>query len=59
VNMGWGLNWRSDSSIHNCSISCALGLALMSGCSRSFEHIDFLCLESGRGWGVESSAIVG
>jgi hypothetical protein len=33
VNVDWGMNWRSDPSIHNCNISYALGLALMSSCS--------------------------
>jgi hypothetical protein len=59
VNVGWGMNWRSDPFVHNCSISCALGLALMSSRSRSLEHFDSQCLESERGWDVESSAAVG
>jgi hypothetical protein len=59
VNVGWGMNWRSGPYVHNCSISCAVGLALMSGRSRSFEHFDSQCLKFERGWGIESSAVVG
>jgi hypothetical protein len=59
VNVGWGMNWRSDPSINNCSISCALGPGLMSGRSGSFELFDSQCLEYERGWGAESSSAVG
>jgi hypothetical protein len=59
MNVGWGMNWRNDPSIHNCSISCAMGPGLRYGQPGSFEHSDSQCLESKRGWGVESSAAVG
>jgi hypothetical protein len=59
ANMSWGMNWRNDPSVHNCSISCAMGHGLRYGQSGSFEHSDSQCLESERGWGAESSVAVG
>jgi hypothetical protein len=59
MNVGWGMNWRSDPSVHNCSISCVMGPGLKFGWSGSFEHSDSQCLESKRGWGTESSVTVG
>jgi hypothetical protein len=57
--VGWGMNWRNDPSIRNCSICCVMGPGLRYGQSRSFEHSDSQCLESESGWGVESSATMG
>jgi hypothetical protein len=59
VNVDWGMNSQSDPSVHNCSISCAMGPGLKSDRLGSFEHFDSQSLESERGWGVESSAVVG
>jgi hypothetical protein len=25
VNVGWGMNWRNDPYVHNCSIYCVMG----------------------------------
>jgi hypothetical protein len=46
--VGWGMNWRNDPSVHNCSISCAMGLGLYYGQLGSLEHSDSQCLESER-----------
>jgi hypothetical protein len=51
--VGWGMNWRNDPFVHNCSISCAMGPGLRYSQSGSFEHSDSQCLESERGWGCE------
>jgi hypothetical protein len=59
VNVGWDMNWRNDPSVHNCNISCAMGPGLRYGQSGSLEHSDSQCLESERGWGMESSTTVG
>jgi hypothetical protein len=36
-----------------------MSLGLKSGLSGSFEHSDYQCLESERGWGMESSMLWG
>jgi hypothetical protein len=59
VNVGWGMNYRNDRSLHYCNISYAMGHGLRYGQSGSLEHSDSQCLESERGWGAESSAAVG
>jgi hypothetical protein len=49
VNVGWGMNWRSDPYVHNYSISCVMGPGLKYGRSGSLEHFDSQCLEYERG----------
>ncbi len=28
MNVGWGMNWQNDPSVHNCSISCLVGIVV-------------------------------
>jgi hypothetical protein len=59
MNVGWGMNWKSDPSVHNCCISCVMSLGLKSSQSGSFEHSNSQCSESERGWSAKSSAAMG